>query len=81
MKTIELISRAGSGPVMGKLFTQRASERPDVTAVTDQFKSLTFSALNRRVNQLAHALIARGLQVGDRLALLSEIDPNTSKCS
>ena len=72
MKTIELISRAGSGPVMGKLFTQRASERPDVTAVTDQFKSLTFSALNRRVNQLAHALIARGLQVGDRLALLSE---------
>lgn len=72
MPTTELISRAAKGPVMGALFTQQVRERGDVIAVKDKVNTLTFSDLNKRVNQLAHALLARGLQVGDRIAFLSE---------
>ena len=44
---------------------------PDRPAVIDEFRTLTRSELNRRVNQLVHGLRAAGLGPGDTLAVLS----------
>ncbi|MCU7505205.1 MAG: amino acid adenylation domain-containing protein, partial [Ignavibacteria bacterium] len=43
------------------LFELQALETPDKTAVVYENKKLTFRALNRRANRLAHTLIAMGV--------------------
>ena len=50
---------------------------PDKTAIVFEEKRYTFSQLNERVNRLGNALLALGVQKGDRLAMLQV---NTNQC-
>ena len=52
--------RAGS-PCLHEIFEQRVSEAPDRPAVSFQGETLSYDALNRRANQLAHFLRERGV--------------------
>lgn len=44
-----------------EMFEAQASRTPDAVAVTHRGSSLTYEALNRRANRLAHTLRARGV--------------------
>jgi amino acid adenylation domain-containing protein len=53
-------------------FEARAEESPESTAVVFGGERLTYGELNRRANQLAHFLMARGVGPDVRVALLLE---------
>lgn len=55
-----------------------ARQTPDKTAVVCGSSRITFCQLNRQANCLAHALIDRGLQRGDRVALF--LDNSIEAC-
>ncbi len=61
-----------AGLTVGTLFAQQARMRGARVALEDGQRSLTYAALNERVNRAAHALAARGVKRGDRVAILSE---------
>lgn len=50
-------------------FEAQVGRTPDATAVVFQSSSLTYSALDRRANQIAHTLIEQGVQPGDFVAV------------
>jgi acyl-CoA synthetase (AMP-forming)/AMP-acid ligase II len=60
-----------TGP--GEFLRIHARHRGDAIALVDAGldRTLTFGELDTRVNQLAHALFARGLGAGDRIAVLA----------
>jgi acyl-CoA synthetase (AMP-forming)/AMP-acid ligase II len=59
--------------VLGDVLRKGARTDPDELAVVDEHgTSLTYSALETRVNEVANALQARGVDYGDRIAILSE---------
>jgi len=51
---------------------QQAAARPEATAVQLDHQQLTYAALERQANQLARALLRRGLQPGDVVGLYLE---------
>jgi acyl-CoA synthetase (AMP-forming)/AMP-acid ligase II len=53
------------------IFRQQARERGRATALAFEGEAVTFGTLERRCNQVAHALLREGAQPGDRVALLS----------
>lgn len=55
---------------LGMLLTRHARYRPHRPAVIFEGQRFTFSEFNRRVNRLANALLALGLQKGDKLATI-----------
>lgn len=57
---------------VGELLRAQARMRPRSPAVVDRGRMCTYGEFNTRVNRLAHALAALGLQRGDRVAILSE---------
>ena len=65
------VAAAGRATV-GGLLREQARIRPGALAVEDARVRWTYAAFNGRVNRLAHALAARGVGRGDRVALLSE---------
>ncbi len=65
------VAAAGRATV-GGLLREQARIRADAVAVEDSRVAWTYAAFNRRVNRLAHALAARGVGHGDRVAVLSE---------
>lgn len=72
MDSTQWIRTAGSGPVMGDLFRLRSRSCGDRIAIQDEHRSLSYTQLNRRVNQLANALAGSGIRRGDRVAIMSE---------
>ena len=54
------------------LFEAQVASCPNATAVIDEQGSLTYGVLEARANQLAHALLARGITIGDRVGLCVE---------
>ncbi|WP_329264535.1 amino acid adenylation domain-containing protein [Streptomyces sp. NBC_01478] len=52
-----------------ELFEAQVRERPGRTAVVDRNGSLDYAALDRRANQLAHALADRSVRPGDVVGL------------
>ncbi|WP_198688448.1 non-ribosomal peptide synthetase, partial [Xenorhabdus lircayensis] len=58
-----------------ELFEQQAARTPDAPAVLFEGRSLSYGELNRRANQLAHHLIALGVQPDDRVAICVERSP------
>ncbi|MGD9411315.1 MAG: AMP-binding protein, partial [Desulfobacterales bacterium] len=58
-------------PGIGSWLMKRALLTPDKEAVVDGEKRLNYQQLNRRVNRLTNALQAAGLQLGDRISILS----------
>ncbi|QKY12014.1 non-ribosomal peptide synthetase [Janthinobacterium lividum] len=55
-----------------QLFARQAAAQPEAVALRFAGQSLSYAALNRRANQLAHALLARGVQRDARVAICSE---------
>lgn len=60
------------GGSVGGMFRDTALGTPEAVALRAGDCALSYRALNRRVNRLTHALQARGLERGDRVAILSE---------
>ena len=59
-------------------FERQAATRPQAAAVTCAGKTLSYDELNRRANQVAHALAARGVRPADAVGLYlerSELQP------
>jgi amino acid adenylation domain-containing protein len=52
-----------------QLFEQQVLVTPDAMALLHEGNALSYGELNRRANQVAHTLIARGIKPGDRVAL------------
>ncbi len=57
---------------LGQILKVNAKKFPKTVALKDAERGLTYPELNRRVNKLAHSLLARGLKKGDKLAVLME---------
>ena len=55
-----------------QLFEQQVKREPNATAVIFEDRSLTYGELNRKANQLAHRLLALGMQPDDRVAICME---------
>ena len=55
--------------LLHQLLTQSAARRPESEAVRLLDQALTYGELDRLSNQIAHALIANGVQRGDRVGL------------
>ncbi|WP_394849971.1 amino acid adenylation domain-containing protein [Pendulispora brunnea] len=54
------------------LVEAQARRTPDATAVVEGDESLSYRTLNERANRVAHALRARGLCAGERVAVLMD---------
>lgn len=66
---------ASAGPTIGTLFRDASRRHAANTAIRFGKLRVSYSALNERVNRLAHALASRGFRKGDRVAVLSENRP------
>ena len=55
-----------------ELFEQQAAIEPDAIALVFEDQILTYRELNERANQLAHELLALGVQPDDRVAICAE---------
>ncbi|MBX8531240.1 amino acid adenylation domain-containing protein [Pseudomonas cichorii] len=58
-----------------QLFETQVQRQPEAIAVQAGALSLSYQALNRQANRVAHQLLAQGLQPEDRVALLLERGP------
>jgi len=59
-------------------FLESAADwKPKTTATVFYGHTLTYEQLNRRANQFAHALAARGVKVGDRVLIVLPNSPQT----
>ncbi|MFJ2985441.1 amino acid adenylation domain-containing protein, partial [Pseudomonas sp. NPDC087185] len=61
--------RYAQGQTVHALIEAQAARTPDAPALMQAGQVLSYGALNRRANQLAHQLIGQGVKVGDRVAL------------
>jgi len=57
-------------------FERQAQAHPEKAAVIYQKQSISYAELERKANELAHALIQWGVQPGDLVALFSERHPD-----
>ena len=57
---------------LGQILKVNAKKFPQTVALKDCDRGLTYPELNRRVNKLAHSLLALGLKKGDKMAVLLE---------
>jgi acyl-CoA synthetase (AMP-forming)/AMP-acid ligase II len=57
---------------LGQILKVNAKKFPHTVALKDRERGFTYPELNRRVNKLAHSLLALGLKKGDKLAVLLE---------
>ncbi len=60
---------------IGEIYRANASAHPDKVALVGTSRTLTFGALDERVNRLNTALKTAGLRVGDRVAVVSRNRP------
>jgi len=63
------------GQTVHGAFEVQAERQPQAVAVVQDGASLTYQQLNRRANQLAHHLLALGVQPDDRVALCCRRGP------
>lgn len=56
--------------LVGDLLRRSARRMPDRVALVDGERQVTYQALDRAANRLAHGLIARGLEPGQRVATI-----------
>lgn len=60
---------------IGNILTRNAIQYPDREALVFEKNRYTWSELNRRINELANALLSLGLKKGDKVAMLAENIP------
>ena len=56
-------------------FRRRAKKHPDAIAILSNGKTVTYRQLQQKVDRLAHVLCRRGVQPGDRVAVLLKREP------
>ncbi len=61
-----------NGALIHQLFEARVATTPEAIALVFDNQTLTYDALNRRANQLAHHLLGLGIRPDDRVALCLE---------
>lgn len=61
--------------LIGEIVQNSARRYPSKRATMYNGKSLNFLQFNKRVNQLAHALLEKGLKKGNKVAVLSRNNP------
>ncbi|MES2894405.1 MAG: fatty acid--CoA ligase [Pseudomonadota bacterium] len=59
-------------PTLGDVARYHAHHRPEATALVFEGRETSYSAFNAHVNQVAQALLAAGLNRGDRIAYLGK---------
>ncbi|MBD2819268.1 amino acid adenylation domain-containing protein [Xenorhabdus sp. 42] len=59
-----------------QLFEQQAARTPDAIALVSEDSQLSFAELNQHANQLAHYLMASGVQPDDRVAICVDRSPD-----
>jgi fatty-acyl-CoA synthase len=59
---------SGAGPHLAVMF--HAHTQPDKECIVDGARRITWGELDAQVNQLSHALVARGVKGGDGVALM-----------
>ncbi|WP_017735411.1 non-ribosomal peptide synthetase [Pseudomonas sp. CBZ-4] len=64
-----------TGHTVHGAFEVQAERQPDAVAVVQDGVSLSYQQLNRRANQLAHHLLALGVQPDDRVAICCRRGP------
>jgi len=57
---------------LGQILKVNAKKFPHTVALKDRERGYTYPEVNRRVNKLAHSLLALGLKKGDKAAVLLE---------
>ncbi len=57
---------------LGQIQKLNAKKFPNTVALKDKDRAYTYPEMNKRINQLAHSLVALGLQKGDKVAALLE---------
>ena len=57
---------------LGQILKINAKKFPNTVAMKDRDRSYTYPEVNRRVNKLAHSLLALGLEKGDKVAVFME---------
>ncbi|MBU1747687.1 MAG: AMP-binding protein [Chloroflexi bacterium] len=57
---------------LGQILKVNAKKFPNTVALKDRKRAFTYPETNRRVNKLAHSLLALGLKKGDKVAVLLE---------
>ncbi|MEE8567364.1 MAG: class I adenylate-forming enzyme family protein [Anaerolineales bacterium] len=57
---------------LGQVLKVNAKKFPHTIALKDKDRKFTYPEVNRRVNKLAHSLLALGLDKGDKVAVLLE---------
>jgi acyl-CoA synthetase (AMP-forming)/AMP-acid ligase II len=66
------LATEAAGLTVGTLFHHQVARNGGHIALESDKRSLTYAQLGERVNRLAHALAAKGVGHGDRIAVLSE---------
>jgi acyl-CoA synthetase (AMP-forming)/AMP-acid ligase II len=66
------LARRAAHSTVASLFRGQAAMHPDRVAIRDGERELRYGELDERSGRLAAALLARGVQRGDRVAVLSE---------
>jgi amino acid adenylation domain-containing protein len=61
-----------AGELLHQLFEAQAARMPSATALVFEGETLSYEALNRRANGIAHRLLALGAAPGDRVAICAE---------
>ncbi|WP_297509407.1 fatty acid--CoA ligase [uncultured Caulobacter sp.] len=59
-------------PTLGDVARYHGEARPDATAFVFEGRETTFAEFDRHTNQVANALLAAGLKVGDRVAYVGK---------
>ena len=72
LNNFNLNARAANDDDIIKMFCKTAAENPSAIAVKYLDKSLTYCQLDELTNRLANHLISRGVEVGKRVAILTE---------
>ena len=68
---VEVARRAAAGDVSASaLWSLQAADTPDKVALVQGRRTVTWATLNARINQLANALRAIGIEPGDRVAVM-----------
>ncbi|MFE6520892.1 amino acid adenylation domain-containing protein [Streptomyces sp. NPDC057794] len=84
--TLRLVAANGSGSsaeladeqeTVLRRFLEQAGRTPDVAAVRDGHRTLTYRELTRRAEAVATVLRARGVRAGDRIPLLAPASADT----
>lgn len=60
---------------LGRALERSAARHPDAPCIKHEHGEITYAAFNRRVNRVAHHLLASGVRRGDAVAILMDSRP------